>query len=126
MNRFAMVAVTLLFLALVASPVFAQPEKRFDQGSARVRELTFSNLQDGYRLFRVVCKSCHYRGNNQGAEFLYSESKTMRAWNRVFYQRYPKCARSGAWKALSKEDLLKLNDYLFANAVDTIDVNCYL
>jgi len=126
MKRFMVVAAVAFSVVLVASPVFAKPGKRFDPASTSIRELTFSNLQDGYRIFREVCKSCHYRGNAQGAKFLHTESKSMRAWNRVFAQRYPKCAQSGDWKALSKDDLLKLNDYLFANAVDTVDVSCYL
>lgn len=126
MKRFLVVATMVFCVTAAASPLFAKSGKRFDPTSATVRELTFANLQDGYRLFREVCKSCHHRGNDQGAKFLHTESKSMRAWNRVFAQRYPTCAKSGAWETLSKEDLLKINDYLFANAVDTVDVSCFL
>ncbi len=126
MKRLAVFAVAFLLLASIASPVIAGPGKRFDPVTARVRDLTFSNLRTGYKLFQEVCKGCHHRGNDQGAKFLHTESKSMQAWNRVFYQRYPDCAKSGAWQPLSKDDLLKVNDYLFANAVDTVDVNCYL
>lgn len=126
MNRFALVAVLALSVVMTSTLTLAGPTKRFDPVTATLRPLTFSNLRDGYRLFQEDCKRCHYRGNDQGAKFLYSESKTMRAWNRVFLQRYPQCAKTGAWSSVSKEDLSRLNDYLFANAVDTIDVNCYL
>ena len=126
MKRLAVVAAALFFLTVGVAPAFAGPGKRFDPVSAKVRDLTFGNLRDGYKLFKEVCKSCHHRGNDKGAKFLHTESKTMQAWNRVFAQRYPKCAASGAWETLSADDLLKVNDYLFANAVDTIDVNCYL
>ena len=126
MVRFSLVVLVVLFLTVATSPAFAKPEKRFDQVSSTVRELGFSDLRAGYKIFREVCKSCHHRGNDQGAKFLHTESKSMRAWNRVFYERYSKCAKTGAWEKISGEDLLKLNDYLFANAVDTIDVNCYL
>ncbi len=126
MRRVAVVAVTVFLSAAMAAPALARPEKRFDRGSSTMRELTFGNLRDGYKIFREACKGCHHRGNDQGAKFLYTESKSMRAWNRVFYERYPACAKSGAWQSLSGDDLLKLNDYLFVNAVDAVDVNCYL
>ena len=126
MNRFAAAGLAVLFLVVAAMPAYAKPTKRFDRGSAGIRELTFSDLRDGYKIFRQNCKSCHHRGNDQGAKFLHTESKTMRAWNRVFYQRYPQCASAGAWQSLSREDLLKLNDYLFINAADAVDVSCFL
>jgi len=126
MSRFSVVALLVVVLTVASSPAFAKPEKRFDRASSTIRELKFANLREGYKLFRSSCKSCHHRGNDKGAKFLHTESKTMRAWNRVFYERYPQCAVDGDWKNLSAEDLLKVNDYLFANAVDTVDVNCYL
>ena len=126
MRKYVASALVGFFLMAAAGPVFAKPEKRFDRATATVREMTYDNLRDGSRIFAEVCKGCHHRDNDKGAAFLHTESKTMRAWNRVFYERYPKCAADGAWKALSADDLLKLNDYLFVNAVDTVDVNCYL
>jgi len=126
MRKFGLAVFVLMFMSVVSSSAFAKPEKRFDQESYTMRELTFDNLRVGYKVFREVCKSCHSRGNDKGARFLHTESKTMRAWNRVFSERYPKCAANGAWKSISNDDLAKLNDYLFANAVDTVDANCYL
>jgi hypothetical protein len=48
----------------------------------------------------------------------------MRAWNRIFYEKYPKCAKDGAWAGLSQDDLVKLNDYLYSNASDADNPFC--
>ena len=112
----------VFFLAGVAVS-FASPRKRLDPGTNTCRIFTFQNLQDGQKIFKTVCKSCHHQGNSLGAQFLHTESKGMRAWNRLFLEKYAKCAKDGSWDALSEDDLLKLNDYLFRYASDTYDPN---
>lgn len=102
------------------------PGSRFDEGSQMCRQLTFPNsswASEGAALFRKTCKACHYRGNDKGARFLHSESLTPRAWNRVFFEKYPKCAQDGAWAGLDTEQLRKVNDYLYRNAYGTYDAN---
>jgi hypothetical protein len=120
--------VTVLAIGVSAGAGFptaqAQPGTRYDPGTQTCRIITFENLQEGYRLFRSDCKNCHHRGNDQGADFLYTESKSMKGWNRVFASRYPECAKGGVWDRLGLEQLLKLNDYLFANAFDANNPHC--
>lgn len=94
---------------------------RFDPVSQTSRPLLFKNLWAGFKVFENSCKSCHHKGNNAGAPFLHTESKNMRAWNRVFFEKYPKCAGNGSWDKLSREDLMMLNDYLYSKASDTYD-----
>ena len=118
------------FFALMVSLLFilpgnsmSTPKERFDEVTQTCRSLDFYNsgwVREGSRIFSDSCKSCHYRGNEQGAPFLHSESKTMKGWNRVFVSRYPTCAGSGAWDTLTTNDLLKVNDYLFRNAANTM------
>lgn len=100
------------------------PRKRFDVRTKTCRLLSDHNLLVGYLNFQEVCKSCHSRDNDQGAKFLYTESKTRRAWDRVFATMYPPCAKNGSWKRLADEDLAKVNDYLFVNAAGTYDARC--
>ena len=104
----------------------ASPKKRLDEATQICRILTFQNsgwVSEGSKIFARSCKSCHTRDNDKGATFLHSESKTMTAWNRVFLEKYPQCAKGGKWDNLSKEELLKVNDYLFRNAANTYDPN---
>lgn len=121
-------------LFVVLSPLFAAradaagivPGSRFDRGSQMCRVLTFSNsswTSEGAALFRQNCKSCHHRDNDKGARFLHSESFTSRAWDRVFLEKYPKCAQDGSWSGLDPEQLRKVNDYLYRNAYGTYDAN---
>lgn len=98
--------------------------KRFDTRTKTCRLLSDQNLIVGYRNFKEVCKSCHSRENDQGAKFLYTESKTRRGWDRVFTKMYPVCAKDGSWDRLASEDLLKVYDYLFVNAAGTYDSRC--
>lgn len=105
---------------------FAATSKRFDMGSGMCRELDFNNsgwVSEGRALFQNNCKSCHRRGNDKGARFLETESTTSEGWNRVFYRRDAKCAKDGSWASLTKEQLLKLNDYLYWNGYGTYDAN---
>lgn len=102
------------------------PKQRFDQRSQLCRDLNFSNsswASEGSALFLKTCKSCHSHGNNKGAPFLYSESLPPQGWSRVFFERYPKCAKDGSWSGLTNEQLTKINDYLFRNAYGTWDPN---
>lgn len=127
MERKVLVLVVAVVLAVAfLSPAWAGPAKRYDPGTMTLRDLTFGNLRDGYKTFREVCKSCHHRGNAQGAKFLHTESKSMRGWNRVFYELTPRCYKDGAWKGLSAKELLKLNDYLFSNAFDAQNASCFV
>ncbi|RJX25457.1 MAG: hypothetical protein C4531_17340 [Desulfurivibrio sp.] len=117
----------VMMALLVASAALAEasPTKRFDPGTQTCRILGFDSMWwgDGAKIFQNNCKSCHYRGNDQGAPFLYAESKSPAAWNRVFFKKYPQCARDGSWAALTPGDQLKLNDYLFRNGANTYDPN---
>ncbi len=121
----------LIFGALVlifgnASFSFAATPKRLDMGTGMCRELNFNNsgwVSEGHDIFKNNCKSCHRRGNDKGAPFLETESTTAEGWNRFFYRRQAKCAKDGSWTSLTKEQILKLNDYLYWNAYGTYDAN---
>jgi len=122
--------VLMLTLAVLVSgamnvvPAAAAPSHRFDPVTQKSRELVFKNTRAGFKVFRQVCKKCHHRGNDKGAKFLYTESMGMKGWNRVFYEKYPLCARTGEWNKLSKEQLLQLHDYLFSYARDANNPFC--
>lgn len=107
-------------LALSFSLASASPSKRYDATTKTCRTLTQENDIEGYKVFRNACKVCHNLTSDDG-KFLYSESKVGNAWNRVFAEKYPKCAKSGAWDKLSLDDQLKLNDYLFRAGADSYD-----
>jgi hypothetical protein len=117
------IGTTLLFLLAALTFAYAAPSKRFDEGSQTCRVLTDPIKYQGYKVFRNSCKTCHYRGNDKGATFLYTESKSMAGWNKVFSKKYPACARDGSWDSISEDDLLALNDFLFAKAYDAYDPN---
>jgi len=99
----------------------ASPVKRCDPVTQTCRIFTHASLWEGYTIFRNNCKSCHYRGNDKNAKFLYTESKVRKGWNRVFAKRYTKCAKDGSWGKLTAEQIARVNDYLFKNAADTYD-----
>lgn len=122
--RFRAGAATML-ITLLAAPnlLSAAPRVRLDHETGAVRQLTFANTRDGYAFFRRVCKTCHTRDNDRGAPFLHSESKTPRAWDRVFITRYPRCAGDGAWDSLAAGEISQLHDYLYQNGRDTFDPN---
>jgi hypothetical protein len=127
MKLTTVVAVTVaatIFLGLATA--HATPKKRLDERTQVCRILDFYNsgwASEGSKIFEESCKKCHYRGNDQGATFLHSEAKSMKAWNRVFFERYPKCAKSGEWANLSEDQIQKLNDFLYRNAANTYDPN---
>jgi len=109
-------------LAVFLARAQATPTKRYDETTKTCRTLTMENDLRGYQVFREFCKECHSRKNEQ-AKFLYSESKMPNAWNRVFFKKYPECAKNGAWDQLTLEDQLKLNDYLFRTGAGSYDPN---
>lgn len=123
MKRFALISMVLaVMVCLTAGVVQASPKKRFDPGTQSCRILGFDSgwWGTGSKIFKANCKSCHSRGNDQGAPFLHSESKTPKAWNRVFFEKYPECARDGSWN-LTLNEQLKLNDFLYRNGANTYD-----
>ncbi len=118
-----------LFVTLavaLATAVQASPRKRLDPITKTCRILNFYTAgwkSPGAKVWKNSCKSCHYRGNDKGAPFLHTESKTSKGWTRVFVKRYPKCARTGKWDDLSLEQIVALNDFLYMNAAGTYDPN---
>ncbi|MHB8150706.1 MAG: hypothetical protein ACYDIB_11130 [Desulfobulbia bacterium] len=94
---------------------------RFDPVTQSSRAMEFKNTWDGYKLYQSNCKSCHFRGNDKGARFLDTDSRTMRGWNTVFYKKNVQCAKDGSWAKLSQAELLAINDYLYSKAYDTWD-----
>lgn len=129
-ERIAVIVVVAAFLVLLAQStrVFANDEGgemafRFDPATMSSRALEYKNTLAGYKLFRSNCKSCHYRGNDKGAQFLDTDSRTMRGWNAVFFKKNVRCAKDGTWAKLSSEELTYVNDYLYSKAYDTWDPN---
>jgi len=120
MKKFITVVGLIAFTAAMSGGTASAGETqyRFDPVSQKSRPLIFTNTYPGYEVFTKVCKSCHYHGNDKGAKFLYTESKTQRAWNRVFLTRYPECAKKGYWDSIPKEKMLQLHDYLYSEARD--------
>lgn len=121
MRKKTLMAAVGLSLVLVATVVLARPAKRLDPGTQTCRVFTPVTIEEGRQLFQSTCKSCHARANTIGAPFLHSESKISKAWNRIFEKRYPACAQDGSWAALSDEQLMRVNDFLFMNAADSYD-----
>ncbi len=120
MKKFFTVAGLIALAAAVAgTPASAgETQYRFDPVTQKSRPLIFTNTYPGYVVFTEVCKSCHHQGNDKGASFLHSESKTQEAWKRVFLTRYPECAKKGYWDDIPQEKLLQLHDYLHSEARD--------
>jgi hypothetical protein len=119
-----------LLLAVSASVALARPGHRFDATTKSCRNFSEGKLEfasrpwgEGGHVFRAVCKSCHTRENNVGATFLWMESKSSRAWNRIFAEKKVPCARAGAWDSLTMDQMLKLNDYLFRFGLNSGDMS---
>ncbi len=114
---------SLLSQGLIFAEDGGETAYRFDPATQSSRALEFKNLWAGYKLFKSNCKGCHFRGNDKGARFLDTDSRTMRAWNSVFYKKNVYCAKEGFWAKLSTEELQTVNDYLYSKAYDTWDPN---
>ena len=115
----------LLFCySLSLSSAVANDLKRYDPATKSCRTLDFESywFGKGGRLFEQKCKVCHTRKNSHNAPFLYSESKPPRGWTRVFFKRYPKCAKNGSWK-ISDQEALFINDYLWRYAANSHNPN---
>lgn len=129
MNRFMLIFVLCSVAVIISVQAEARPKTRYDATTQTCR--IFEGQADwdslaygaGGKGFREVCKKCHTRNNDKGAPFLHVESKTPRGWNRVFAERYPKCAKDGSWDALTQEQLLKVNDYLYRFGLNSEDLN---
>lgn len=121
MLRHSTITGLVLIILMVPNVSHSRPSKRYDQKLQSCRTLKFETLWRGYKLFQNNCKTCHHRKNRDGATFLHTESKSMRAWNRVFLQKRVPCAKNGKWRSLNMEELLLVNDYLFHQAVDAYD-----
>ena len=111
----------------------ARPTKRFDATTQTCRIFADGQAEwdsnawgEGGKVFKQVCKSCHFQGNEDGAPFLWPEAKSSRGWNHVFAKKYPECAQDGSWASITLDQQLKLNDYLYRFARDSEDVtdNC--
>ncbi len=120
MRKAMIFLVSLLACGGLALTAAAQPKTRYDATTKTCRVLDHGPLEyssrawgEGGQLFKKVCQGCHFKGNHKGADFLWTESKTSKAWNRVFAERYPKCAKDGAWSGLTEEQLMRINDYLY-------------
>lgn len=133
MKKLSIAIIPIIISAAFALQANARPELRFDDNTQTCRNLKDGQLEwdsrgygEGGQIFKELCKSCHSRGNATGAPFLWSESKTSQAWNRVFTQRYPQCAQNSSWDRVTAEQLRKVNDYLYRfseNSRDMFD-NC--
>ncbi len=130
MNRLClMLAGILVVSAFCVLEADARPDKRFDETTQTCRVLDQGQLEwdsrpwgEGGKVFKQVCKSCHTRDNDKGAPFLWVESKSSKAWNRVFFQKYPKCSKNGSWDDMTLDQQLKLNDYLFRFGENSMDL----
>ncbi len=117
-------------LAATSFSVSATPQKRYDENTGSCRILDSGPLEwesrawgQGGKGFKQVCKSCHTRGNDKGARYLYEESKSSKGWNRIFTTRRAECAKDGSWAKLSDEQLLMVNDYLYRWSSTSLDRN---
>lgn len=118
-----------VLLMLSVSVAMARPGHRFDSTTQSCRSFNDGRAEfdsrpwgEGGKVFQSTCKSCHNRKSDAVAPFLWVESKSSKAWNRVFAQRKVTCARDGAWDSLTMEQLLKLNDYLFRFGLNSGDM----
>ncbi|MBU0681294.1 MAG: hypothetical protein KKD73_07720 [Proteobacteria bacterium] len=125
-------AIALIFVLClgVAMQAYARPAKRFDESTKTCRVLDDGPLEwessswgQGGKMFKSLCQSCHHPGNDKGASFLWVESKTSKAWNRVFTQKYPQCAKDGSWQSMTMDQQLMVNDYLYRWAKNSADLN---
>lgn len=124
-KRIIAVSLCLMFCYTISlSCATAKNLTRYDPINKACRVLGFDSFWGGKgrRLFEQKCKVCHTRNNNQNATFLHAESKSPKAWTRVFFTKYPKCAKTGVW-GVTPDEALIVNDYLYRNGADTYDPN---
>ena len=125
MKRILVCCVTLSLSFMFLNNVSASPTKRFDEATKTCRTFDQDSFWwgTGAQAFRSSCKPCHTRNNTEDGPFLHSESKTSRGWDRVFFEKYPQCAKDGHWDSLTMDQLLKINDYLHRFGAFTYDPN---
>lgn len=131
MKSFNIVLIVPLFVFVFINQAEATPKTRYDASTQTCRILNYGPLEkasqpwgEGGKLFKSACKSCHSRNNDQGAPFLWVESRTSEGWNLIFTHRSPKCAKNGVWDGLNLEQQMKINDYLYrwaANSQNPMD-----
>lgn len=130
MKQFLISTLCLFVFLATAQSISATPKTRFDKKSGTCRILSSGPLEwaslpwgEGGKGFKQVCKSCHTRGNDKGARYLYEESKSSKGWNRIFASMRAKCANDGSWATLSEDQLLMVNDYLYRWSATSLDRN---
>ncbi len=130
MKQFFILIFCLFAVLAIAQSVSATPKTRYDKNTGTCRILNSGPLEweslpwgKGGKGFKQVCKSCHTRGNDKGARYLYEESKSSNGWNRIFSTKRAKCANDGSWKSLSEDQLQMVNDYLYRWSATSLDRN---
>lgn len=128
--KHGVIALVVLLVIGVAMQAYARPESRYDETTKTCRVIGDGPLEwesrvwgQGGKTFKSVCQGCHKRGNDKDAPFLWVESKTSEAWNRVFTQKYPQCAKDGSWQSMTIDQQLMVNDYLYRWAKNSADFN---
>jgi hypothetical protein len=123
MKKFLVLGLAWVVSLVMVMQVSASPTKRYDEATKTCRTFDQDSFWwgSGAQTFWASCKPCHTREGEGG--FLHVESKTSRAWNRVFFEKYPQCAKDGHWDSLSMDDLMKLNDYLYRFGAFTYNPN---
>ncbi len=128
--KHGMIALVVLLLVGLAIQAHARPESRYDETTKTCRVIGDGPLEwesrawgQGGKVFKGLCQGCHSRDNDKGAPFLWVESKTSKAWNRVFSQKYPQCAKDGSWQSMTMDEQLMVNDYLYRWAKNSADIN---
>ena len=124
------IALVVLLIVGVATQAYARPATRYDETTKTCRIISDGPLEwessawgQGGEIFKSLCQSCHAKNNDKGAPFLWVESKTSDAWNRVFTEKYPECAQDGSWQSMTMDEQLMVNDYLFRWAKNSQDLN---
>ncbi|MBU0663355.1 MAG: hypothetical protein KJ990_02305 [Proteobacteria bacterium] len=128
------ISTILMFLVILTHSMqayAAKPVSRYDAATQTCRVLSDGPLEwdsrswgEGGKTFKATCQGCH-NSKDKIAPFLWSESKSQEAWNRVFASRYPKCAQDGSWNAISEEQLRKVNDFLWRWANNSLASSCH-
>lgn len=130
MRKSLVLGAALFLSTVVVIELHAAPKTRLDETTQTCRYLDDGPLEwesrpwgQGGKLFQERCKGCHSQGNTKGAPFLWTESKSSAAWNRVFTEKYPACAKDGSWGQMTMEEQMRLNDYLYRWAKNSQDLS---